>query len=149
MHSTKRLRPHPSQKCENGFVILSTRPSISLLLSLALIILAPALALASSTKPAEQTGANLFREKGCEYCHGIGAIGAKKGPALTGDFRKTWTPEKIKNQLIMGGKKMPSFSDALSDDEIANLIAWLRARHRPTPTVPPPPPPASTPDPQQ
>jgi ubiquinol-cytochrome c reductase cytochrome b subunit len=119
-------------------------------IAFAALTLATTLTLAASTKPAEQTGANLFREKGCEYCHGTGGIGAKKGPPLTGDFRKTWTPEKIKSQLIMGGKKMPSFSDALSDDEIANLIAYLHAKHRPAPTVPQPPPPtAPAPDPQQ
>jgi mono/diheme cytochrome c family protein len=114
------------------------------LFALLLLVLAPTLARTASSKPAEQTGANLFREKGCEYCHGVGAIGAKKGPALTGDFRKIWTEEKIKTQLINGGKKMPSFSDSLSDEEIANLIAWLRAKHRPAPTVAAPPPPPSS-----
>jgi mono/diheme cytochrome c family protein len=110
-----------------------------------LFVFAPGVVLAASeNKAAEQAGANLFREKGCEYCHGIGGVGAKKGPALTGDFRKVWTADKIKTQLIMGGKKMPSFSDALTDEEIANLITWLRAKHRPEATVAAPPPPTAS-----
>lgn len=94
---------------------------------------------ASDKKLAAQAGANLFRSQGCEHCHGAGGIGAKKGPPLLGKaFLKQWNEDKIKNQLIMGGKKMPSFGDALSDDDIAKIIVYLRTKHRPEPTVPVP-----------
>lgn len=99
-----------------------------------------ATALASSVDKVDlQAGANLYRSTGCEHCHGSGGLGAPKGPPLVGKpFRKEWTAEKIKNQLILGGKKMPAFSDDLSDDDIAKLIVYLRAKHRPAPTVPVP-----------
>jgi mono/diheme cytochrome c family protein len=86
----------------------------------------------SKTKAAEQAGALLFRDKGCAYCHGAGAIGGKKGPALTGLRKdKLWSPAKITDQILNGGQKMPAFRESVSDEEAAQLVAWLRAKHRP------------------
>jgi mono/diheme cytochrome c family protein len=30
-----------------------------------------------------------------------------------------------------GGQKMPAFRESVSDEEAAQLVAWLRAKHRP------------------
>jgi mono/diheme cytochrome c family protein len=86
----------------------------------------------SKTNAAEQAGALLFRDKGCAYCHGAGGTGGKKGPALT-DLRKNklWTPAKMTDQIMNGGQKMPPFHESVSDEEAAQLVAWLRAKHRP------------------
>jgi mono/diheme cytochrome c family protein len=86
----------------------------------------------SKTKAAEQAGALLFRDKGCAHCHGADGTGGKKGPALT-DLRKNklWTPAKITDQIMNGGQKMPAFRESVSDEEAAQLVAWLRAKHRP------------------
>jgi mono/diheme cytochrome c family protein len=91
----------------------------------------------SSTKTAEEAGAVLFRDKGCPYCHGVGGIGTKKAPSLI-DLRKdkAWPPEKITNQILNGGQKMPPFRESLSDEEIAQLVSYLRAKHRPEPPPP-------------
>jgi mono/diheme cytochrome c family protein len=89
----------------------------------------------------EQAGAILFRDKGCAHCHGAGGTGGKKGPDLSGlRTDKLWTPAKITNQILNGGQKMPPFSESLTDAEIAQLIAYLRAKHRPMP------PPSATPE---
>jgi mono/diheme cytochrome c family protein len=101
------------------------------------LVTAPAFA-SARTKAAEQAGAQLFRDKGCAHCHGEGGIGAKKGPSLT-DLRKNklWPPEKITGQIFNGGQKMPPFSDSLTDEQIAQLVAYLRAKHKPVlPPVP-------------
>lgn len=91
---------------------------------------------ASETKAAEQAGAILFRDKGCAYCHGIGGIGTKKAPDLTGLRKdKSWPPAKITAQILKGGQKMPPFSESVTDEEAAELVAYLRAKNRP---VPPP-----------
>ncbi len=91
---------------------------------------------ASSKSDAEKAGAVLFRDKGCTYCHGVGGVGTKKAPALTGLYKdKTWTPEKITNQILNGGQKMPPFSDSVTDKDVTDLIAYLRAKNKP---VPPP-----------
>lgn len=84
----------------------------------------------------EKEGAILFRDKGCAYCHGAGAIGTKKAPALTDLWKdKSWTPEKITNQILNGGQKMPPFRDSVTDEEAGQLVAYLRAKNKP---VPPP-----------
>jgi mono/diheme cytochrome c family protein len=112
---------------------------------IAATVSAPAHALSNSRgKAAEEAGALLFRDKGCAYCHGAGGSGGKKGPDLSGlRTDKLWPPEKITNQILNGGQKMPPFADSLTDDEIAQLVAYLRAKQRPVPppsATPPPPP---------
>jgi mono/diheme cytochrome c family protein len=96
----------------------------------------------SNTKADEEAGAVLFRDKGCAHCHGEGGVGTKKAPSLV-DIRKdkAWPPEKITDQILNGGEKMPPFRESLSDEEIAQLVAYLRARNRPVP------PPSATPAP--
>src|SRR5579859_3127289 len=88
---------------------------------------------ALSKKESEQAGANLFRDKGCAYCHGTNAQGTAKGPSLA-HVRTALQPSQISNQILNGGQKMPSFQDSLSNDEIAQLVAYLRSKHRPLPT---------------
>ncbi|HEU5458617.1 MAG TPA: cytochrome c, partial [Terracidiphilus sp.] len=85
-------------------------------------------------KKAEMAGAILFRDKGCAHCHGADLAGTKKAPSLV-NIRKNhdWTVEKMTDQILNGGKKMPPFSDSLSDQEAAQIIAYLRAKHPPTP----------------
>jgi len=91
---------------------------------------------ASQKSDQEKAGAALFRDKGCTYCHGVGGVGTKKAPSLTGLHKdKAWTPEKITNQILNGGQKMPPFRDSVTDDEVTDLIAYLRAKNKP---VPPP-----------
>jgi len=97
----------------------------------------------SRQKAAEKAGAVLFRDKGCAHCHGDGGIGGKKAPSLIGLRKdKVWTSAKITNQILNGGQKMPPFGDSVTDQEAAQLVAYLRAKHRP---VPPPAPAPSQP----
>lgn len=89
----------------------------------------------------EEAGAVLFRDQGCAHCHGADGAGTKKAPSLIGlRIDKAWPPTKITNQILNGGQKMPPFSDALTDQQIAQLVAYLRAKHRPVaPPAPAPP----------
>lgn len=111
-------------------------------LRLALIVLVPVSMIAATRlastqpeeKPAAQAGAALFRDKGCTFCHGATAAGTDKGPALIGlNASKEWTPARISNQIVKGGQKMPPFGDALTDEEVAQLVAYLKAKNRPAP----------------
>ena len=64
----------------------------------------------------------------------MAAWAGKKGPNLSGlRTNPAWPPEKIKEQILNGGQKMPPFSDSMTDAEIAQVIAYLRAKHRPVP----------------
>lgn len=79
-----------------------------------------------------QAGSVLFRDKGCAYCHGMDLAGTKKAPALANiQNDKQWTAEKITDHILNGGQKMPPFSESLSDEEVAQLVAFLRAQKRP------------------
>jgi mono/diheme cytochrome c family protein len=130
--------------------IVSMIPRLTLFpaaLTAALVVFAalPAHALfGSKTKAAEQAGALLFRDQDCVHCHGPGGSGGKKGPDLAGLRKdKNWPSQRITNQILNGGQKMPPFSEALTDEQIAQLVAYLRAKHRPVPppsTTPPRPP---------
>ena len=88
----------------------------------------------SASKADEQAGAVLYRDKGCPQCHGADLKGNKKGPALA-DIQNdpSWPPEKITKQIADGGAKMPPFGESLTDPEVAQLVAYLRAKDRPAP----------------
>ena len=98
---------------------------------------------ASKTKADQLAGATLFRNQDCAHCHTMNGVGGKKGPDLTKINKdKLWTSDKIAHQILNGGQKMPPFSDALTDQQIAQIAAYLRAKHRPVPPPAPTPVPA-------
>ncbi len=98
---------------------------------------------ASKTKADQLAGATLFRNQDCAHCHTMNGVGGKKGPDLTKINKdKLWTSDKIAHQILNGGQKMPPFSDALTDQQIAQIAAYLRAKHRPVPPPAPTPAPA-------
>ena len=118
---------------------------LPVLLLLGLFLLGSAdRALAADKKAAAEAGAILFRDKGCAYCHGMNGVGSKKAPSLTELYKdKEWPVANITNQILDGGQKMPPFRESLSDEEIAQLVAYLRAKNKPVPppsATPPPPP---------
>jgi mono/diheme cytochrome c family protein len=116
-------------------VISSAKLSFSLFF-LSLIFIPTIPAFAASKNDDAKAGAVLFRDKGCAYCHGVGGVGTKKAPDLTGLPKgKSWTNDKIAHQILNGGQKMPPFRDSVSDEEVGQLIAYLRAKNKP---VPPP-----------
>ena len=85
----------------------------------------------------EKAGAVLYQDKGCPQCHGADLNGNKKGPSLA-DIRNdpAWPTEKLTKQIRDGGAKMPPFGESLTDPEIAQLVAFLRAKDRPAPPPP-------------
>jgi mono/diheme cytochrome c family protein len=94
-----------------AFLALSSRPS-------------------QAADPKAMAGAVLFRDRGCAYCHGQAGEGTVRGPSLA-DVRKKLKPEEMAHQIETGGKNMPPFRQALSDDEVSQLVSFLRAKHRP------------------
>jgi mono/diheme cytochrome c family protein len=107
--------------------------AVSALAIVGIFIVSLQSASAESSKEAEQAGATLFRDKGCAYCHGANTQGTKKGPSLQ-TVRKVMKAQQITDQIKNGGQKMPSFEESLSPTEIAELVAYLRSKHRPAPS---------------
>jgi mono/diheme cytochrome c family protein len=109
------------------------QPSATALLLALILAPLPAFANAETTAD-EKAGAVLFRDKGCAHCHGVAGEGSKKAPSLIGIGKdKAWSPARITSQILNGGQKMPPFGDSVTDAEAAQLVAYLRAKHKPTP----------------
>ncbi|UWZ83412.1 c-type cytochrome [Occallatibacter riparius] len=103
----------------------------------ALLFLAATAAFAADTPADVKAGAALFRDKGCAFCHGADLKGTKKAPALADiGTDKDWPADKMTDHILNGGQKMPPFRDSLSDEEIAQLVAFLRAKDHPAPPPP-------------
>ena len=143
-HPTHRLTipANPHEKMD--LVIARLKPCFPLLI-VALIaaiaglapLLSPLHAQLLRPQPPEEAGAALFRTQDCVHCHGEALEGTKKGPALADLYLDpTWTPDRITTQILSGGQKMPAFGEALTDDRIAQLVAFLRAKQKPP--LPPP-----------
>ena len=124
-------------------MIASFRSAVSVIVLAIFAASATARAASSNSDASAQAGAVLFRDKGCAFCHGAGGVGTVKAPSLV-DIRKDkeWPPDKMTDHILNGGQKMPPFRESLNDEEIGQLVAYLRAKNRPSP---PPPAPGSAP----
>ncbi len=83
----------------------------------------------AASKEVREQGAAVFHEKGCEHCHGVDGIGTDKGPDLSGVGRLLHKPE-IAKKIRDGGKEMPAFGDALTNDEVQQLVEYLAAKKK-------------------
>jgi mono/diheme cytochrome c family protein len=109
----------------------------------ALTILPPPSVSADSS--AKQRGAELFATHGCAHCHGPAGVGGGKGPDLQ-LVRKRMNKDQITLQIHNGGLMMPAFGGSLTDPQIKDLVAYLRAKRKVIvpPAVPRPEPPSPT-----
>lgn len=108
--------------------------------SLGLALLVPS---ASRASPAASTlqGKQIFVDSGCAQCHGSSGLGTDKGPPLH-DVRKRMKDEQVHRQIQDGGKSMPPFGDALTGQQIDELVAFLSSKSawkEPPPLATPPP----------
>ena len=94
-----------------------------------------ALALAALTAPAyaadAANGEEIFETK-CGVCHNADSKDKKIGPGLAGikdgklPSGKDATDEVMTENLNKGGNGMPAFEKLLSDEEKADLIAYMK-----------------------
>lgn len=91
-------------------------------------------------------GSSLFGQKGdakagkevfdnnCSVCHNSDSTDVKMGPGFKGLFKKDKmsttgkpvTDANILEKINEGGNGMPAYKDILSDQEKANVIAYLK-----------------------
>jgi cytochrome c2 len=76
-------------------------------------------------------GKEVFEQ--CGVCHNVDTDEKKIGPSLKGLYKhdklkngKKVTDENVKGVINAGGGGMPSYADMLSDEEKANVIAYLK-----------------------
>lgn len=72
-------------------------------------------------------GSNLFYDKGCLYCHKVQNYGGKVGPELTFVARRL-NEQQMQIRIINGGDNMPSYGPSLKDNELRELVAFLKSR---------------------
>jgi cytochrome c oxidase subunit 1 len=79
----------------------------------------------TSAGPDVAAGEALFGASGCGGCHVLAAAGASGtvGPPLDGNT--VLTEELVADRIANGKGGMPAFSDRLSDEEVANLTAYV------------------------
>jgi len=89
-------------------------------------------ALAPAQKKAgdPEKGKEVFEQ--CAVCHNVDTDEKKIGPSLKGLFKrdklkngKKVTDENVRAVINAGGNGMPAYSDMLSDEEKADVIAYL------------------------
>lgn len=83
----------------------------------------------SAASKHEQRGQELFATKGCPRCHGPNGVGGGKGPDLQ-LVRKRRNRKSMVDQIRNGGMQMPAFGTALSQQEIDDLVSFLRAKRK-------------------
>jgi ubiquinol-cytochrome c reductase cytochrome b subunit len=81
----------------------------------------------NSSNPSVIQGANLFHERGCEFCHNVAGYGGQRGPELT-DVADRLTRNQMIRFIMNGGYNMPPFASVLSSDETNDLLAFLETR---------------------
>lgn len=84
----------------------------------------PTTQVCASSKKDRAEGAVLFKEKGCAHCHSVDGGRAGEGPDLS-TVGKRLHKRQIERQIRDGGKEMPPFGDALTDDEVKKLVDYL------------------------
>jgi mono/diheme cytochrome c family protein len=98
---------------------------VLLALSVLLIVAALPGPRASAASDADRAaGAELFKQNGCEHCHGVDGIGTDRGPSLR-TIGKRMHKDQIEHQIREGGKQMPPFQDVLNDEQVRQLVDYL------------------------
>ena len=126
----------PAQRFSFGATIAVMRLAPCLGTGLLAVLLAGAVApaLRASSNAEAAAGAQLFSTTGCTQCHGDNAQGGAIGPSLL-DVGRRLKLEEILKQIHDGGGAMPAFGDALTSDQIGQLVAYLRTMRAKTPKV--------------
>jgi mono/diheme cytochrome c family protein len=99
-----------------------------------IVCAALAIGLSAAQKPSAKgdaaKGKDAFEQ--CAICHNVDNDEKKMGPSLKGLFKhktlangKPVTDASVLAQINAGGNGMPAYSDMLSDDDKANLMAYL------------------------
>src|ERR1700747_1195278 len=110
---------------------LSRMNRLTLVTGCVALALTPAPAVADKKGDPEK-GKELFEQ--CSVCHNADSTEKKMGPGLKGLFKKgkldsngkTANDANVLEKINEGANGMPSYKDMLTDEEKANLLAYLK-----------------------
>ncbi|HWG54411.1 MAG TPA: cytochrome b N-terminal domain-containing protein [Gemmatimonadaceae bacterium] len=80
------------------------------------------------TDTLQLTGARLFHDKGCEFCHTVAGQGGHHGPDLSRVGARLDSAQ-IVSRILGGGADMPAFVGKVSPAEVQALVGFLRRDH--------------------
>lgn len=124
----------------NGLGVFTRRPFLSLLLLAALAVSIAGCADNGRAKEtdaqlglnAQQSAGRVVFQRLCSPCHYAYSSSGSKGPGLKGLFRKKYLPsglpanDRFVEQTIVSGRgMMPAQGDALTNQQLADLMAYL------------------------
>ena len=99
--------------------------------SAAVLVIAPLMMTGADKAGDAAKGKEIFEQ--CSVCHNVDTDEKKIGPSLKGLFKhdklkngKAVTDANVLAVINAGGGGMPSYSDTLSDQEKADVIAYLK-----------------------
>ena len=79
-----------------------------------------------SAGQAATSGARLFYDKGCEYCHTVAGQGGHRGPDLT-QVGDRLSAGEITAIIDDGPGSMPAYANNLTPAEMQDIIAFLES----------------------
>ncbi len=81
----------------------------------------------ASTDTAVGRGAQLFHDRGCEFCHAVAGEGGHHGPDLTSVGRRL-NRAQLTSRVLGGGNGMPAYAAQLPAGELDDLVEFLESR---------------------
>jgi ubiquinol-cytochrome c reductase cytochrome b subunit len=70
-------------------------------------------------------GAQLFHDRGCQFCHAVAGYGGQYGPDLTTVLRRL-PPEQFVTRTVQGWGDMPGYRGSIHLDELERIMLFLR-----------------------
>ncbi|MBC7928022.1 MAG: cytochrome c [Bryobacteraceae bacterium] len=97
-----------------------------------ILLLAAGVAVAANEKAGDvEKGKETFEQ--CGACHNVDSPDKKMGPSLQGLYKKeklkngkAVTDASVKAIINQGGNGMPAYADLLTDEERADVLAYLK-----------------------
>jgi|SRR5215468_3501581 len=82
---------------------------------------------------AQQAAGRQIYDQHCDRCHEPYSTRGKNGPGLKGVFRKDYLPlsglpannERVGEIVMYGRSKMPAFNQAVDQQQLQNLLAYM------------------------
>ncbi len=82
--------------------------------------------------PQQARGRRVFDAK-CARCHDPYTSSAQKGPSLKNLYKHPYLPsglpandQRVTDSIVMGRKMMPAFNDAFTQEQLEDLLAYLK-----------------------